>query len=341
MADEKPGAEASDAADVAYRNELAERVKKDVEGMGISTEEKPAEPAKEDPDAPPEEKDGDERKDTEEGEEEKPEEKGQYSKAFRKLQKQEAELQTFKTQILAADREIKQREQRVSQGERELGAFIKALQLDPFETLIKNNLMTEDQAEYASKQLYYRSKAAAGDPKNKAEADRLRREYEGRREVQDANARIQRLEDERARERAEVQQAQQREAYVAKLDATINSYKSKTPLLAKALEKNPDRTNLELRQIAIDLSNKKQALADPGLVVLAWITERKRLLADHGLSEPVATTTEQAKSKPAAEKKGPSNGTTQSSKQAQSEADAEAKFKAELKARLEGTYDGD
>ena len=224
-------------------------------------------------------------------------------------------------------------------GEAELGQFIKSLQLDPFGTLMKAGLLNEDDAEYASKQLYYHSKSAQTDPKNRAEAERLRRERQVLLEAQQTRAEVERLRREREQERAEAAKTAELNAYVAKIDATVDSYKSKTPLLAQALQKNPARTRRELFEIANELSSAKQAFADPGLVVLAWTKQRKALLAELGIQEPVAAA-QKDKSKPAVEKKGPPE--KQSSKPAQkTPEDEEAEFQRELRARLNGTYVGD
>jgi hypothetical protein len=346
VADEKAAAaDTSAAEEAAYKAELAERVKRGVEEMGISTEEKPTEPAKEEPaKEDPETEDSEETEESEgedtEAEEEKPE--GKYSKAFRKLQKQEAELQQFKSQILQQERELKQRYEKQQANEAELGQFIRQLQLDPFGTLMKAGLLNEDDAEYASKQLYFHSKAAAADPKSKLEAERLRRERQVLLEAQQTRREVEELRREREKERTEAQKQASLNGYISKIDSTVESYKAKTPLLAKALEKNPTRTRQELLQIANDLSYAKQEFADPSLVILAWVKQRKQLLADHGITEPVAKS-EQAKSKTAAEKKGPTDG--KSTKSAQSsvvdDEAAEAAFQKELRERLNGTYAGD
>jgi hypothetical protein len=355
VADEIPagGTAAPDAAATAeaeYKRELAERVKRGVEEMGISIEEKKPEPEEKPEEEKPAEEAGDDNpdddpdyadRDEEEDGEEKPEEKGKYSKAFRQLQKRESEIQQLKSQVLQQQREIQTRESKLQQGERELGDFIKQLQLDPFNTLLKAGLLNEDDAEYASKQLYYNSKAAAADPKSKLEAERLRRERAMLMEAQQTRAEVERLKREREQERAEQQKQATLNNYVAKIDATVESYKSKTPLLAQALEKDAARTRRELFEIANELSAAKQEFADPGLVVLAWTKQRKALLAAHGLKEPVATSKKPNPNPPTSEKANPGK----SSKPAQPATDdaeaREAAFQKELRARLSGTYEGD
>jgi hypothetical protein len=316
VADEKPGGTAApDAAEAAYKAELAERVKKDVEGMGISTEEKkPEEPEKKDGEEPEPKEGGDESEeekdddskddDTDDGEDKKPVDE-KYSKALRRIQKQEAELLHFKSQIIAADRELK-----------------------------------PEAAEYWSKNLYYNSPAAAADPKSKAEAERLRREREFVYEANQTRQELERVKRQLEEDRAAQQRQQQDDHYVARLDATIDAYKAKTPLLEAAFKQDPVRTREDLFRIAAHLSDAKGVYEDPGAVVQAWLKERRKLLASFGIKEPVAKT-QQVESKKADEKKGPTNGKSQNG-QAQAETDAQdAAFKKELRERLAGTYVGD
>lgn len=307
MADEKPSSGGTPAPDSPeYKAELEKLVKGEAESMGIKV------PADE---KPPEEKPSEEEKvtegegaeDEEEGEEKAPD---KYSAALRKLQKEESRLQDLKSTILQRDREITQREQNAQKQEAELGAFIKQLRVDPFTTLLKAGILTEDDAEYISKQLYYHSKTAATDPKNKQEADRIRREREFRLEAEENRQRILRLEKEREDERAQAQQKANLDSYVSKIETAVDTQKTKHPLLAKALEKNPARTRQELFKIANDLSYAKQAYADPGLVILAWVKERKAFLAELGVNEPQksAVVPETDKSKKPEEKRGTPNG---------------------------------
>lgn len=350
MADEKPpeGGAAPDAAEAEYRQELAKRVRGDVEAMGIDPDKGKEEPKPDDEEKPEEEAPAEDAEegasDSEEGAEDtgdgedKPEEKGKYSKAFRALQKREGEIQQLKGQVLQYEREIKSREQKVDAGERELGQFIKNLQLDPFGTLMQAGLLNEDDAEYASKQLYYRSKAAAADPKSKLEAERLARERRMTIESQQTREEVVRLrrEQEEGRRMAELKASE--DAYVARFESTIESYKSKTPLLAQALEKNPARTRRELYEVANELSAAKKEYADPALVVLAWSKERKKLLADLGIKTPDSKPANKPNPNPPKSEKAPEK----SSKSAQNTDDAkEAAYRKELAARLDGTWNGD
>lgn len=342
MADEKApqGTPAPDSPE--YKAELDRLVKGEAEAMGIKVpdaeEKKPDEPdaVEGEEEEKPEGEEGDE----EEGEEKPPD---KYSAALRKLQKEESRLQDLKNTVLQREREITQREQKAQKDEAEIAGFIKQLRVDPFQTLLRAGIITEDDAEYISKQLYYHSKTASADPKNKAEADRLRRDREYRLEAEENRQRIARLEKEREEERQQVAQKQNLDAYVGKIDAAVESQKSKHPLLAKALEKNTARTRAELFKIANDLSYAKQAYADPGLVILAWVKERKAFLAELGVNEPqkTAPAPEQAKSKNAAEKRGTPDGKTASKTLGQygtPEFD-QAAYDAELKRRLSGEAD--
>lgn len=347
MADAAPAVDETAKAEAAYKAELAERVKRDAQDMGISTEEKkPEEPSKEEPKEPEaEESEKDDSDDPDndpdyaapDEDEEKPKDE-KYSKALRRLQKQESELQQFKAQVLQQERDLKTRVEKQTHAEAELGQFIRSLQLDPYGTLMKAGLLTEDDAEYASKQLYFHSKAAAADPKSKAEADRLRREREVLLEAQKARREVEAIRREREEENKKAQQERATNEYIAKIDTAVEAQKSKHPLLVKALEKNPTRTRKELLQFANDLSYSKKEYADPSLVILAWVKHRKELLSDYGLVEPVAKSN-QAKSTSAVEKKGQTNGQQTKQQKAQlTDEEKEAAFQKELRERLAGTY---
>lgn len=332
------GAQGSPAPDSPeYKAELARLVKGDAEAMGIQVpaeeEKKPDEPDKEEPE---EKAEGEEVDGEEEGEEKAPD---KYSAALRKLQKEESRLQDLKSTVLQQQREVASRWEQVQKQEAELAGFIKQLRVDPFPTLLRAGILTEDDAEYISKQLYYHSKTASADPKNKLEADRIRRDREQRLEAEQTRAEVDRLRRERDEERQAAQQKAATDAYAAKIEAAVDAQKSKHSLLAKALEKSPARTKAELFKIANDLSYAKQAYADPGLVILAWVKERKEWLADHGITEPVKKLTpEQDKSKKPEEKRGTPDGKPAPSKMGQygtPEFD-QAAYDAKLKRMLAG-----
>jgi hypothetical protein len=362
MADEKPadGGTAAPDADAAYKSELAAMLAAD----------KAAAEAKDDPHPPAEKKpegdaaaDDDDAEDAaeadaeaeeegegegdeadEEGEEEATEDedgKSKYSKALRKLQKDEASLQKFKTEVLAKEKAVVQREKEAEKTENEIGAFLRTLKANPVKALVDNGFLTEADFEFAARQFFLLSPDAAKDPKNRVEAERLRRERERDIEAKSAVARVEKLERERAEERAEAQRTAARNEYVAKLEATTDENKAKSPILAKALEKNAARTRRELLETAAELSQAKGEYADPKLVVLAWTKRRKELLAELGVTEAPAAKTEtdkKAKSKKPAEQKGATDaaknaGTAPPPKPA---ADPEAEYRRQLEAMLRG-----
>lgn len=341
MADEKPaaGTPAPDAVEAEYKAELARRVSGAAEELNAEDKPEPEEKPEGETEPDAEEDGEEEATEDEEGDgEEKPEDKGKYSKAFRKLQKEEAGLQQFKATVLAKERDVQAREQKVQAGEQELLGFIKQLRLDPFSTLLKHGILSEDDAEYASKQLYYHSKAAQTDPKNKLEAERLRREREVSLEARSTREEVEKMKRELEAERSATRRDADLNAYVAKFDATVESYKAKNSLLAKAMVQNPARTRRELLQVANDLSAAKQAFADPGLVILAWAKERKAFLAELGVNGAAAPVPQKDKSKSAVEKKGPSDGKSKSQTEA---AFDQAAYDKELRERLNGTWAGD
>lgn len=346
MAEATPAA--PDAAEAAYKAQLAEMVKLSAEGMGISTEEKkPEEPEKKPDEEKPEEAPGDDSKETEESDDEKDTEgddesepKGdeKYTKALRRIQREEAKLLELKNQVLGRQKEFEQREQAIRKQEGEIVDFIKQLKASPWDTLLKYKLISESDAEYASKQLFYRSPEALKNPASKAEAERLQRERQLQLEAEETRQRLQRMEEERQRERQEMQQKQALDTYVSKLDTAAQEFKSKSSLLAKALEKNPTRTRQELFRIANDLSYAKQEFADPGLVLRVWEKDRKAFLAEMGISEPVKAPAQKDQSKKPAENRGTPQKQQNGSNAQLTDEQKEAEYQKELRARLAGTW---
>lgn len=361
MADEKPAAPAVDEAakaEAAYNERLASLISgasDDTDSPLVPKSDTPEEkPKKEEgePEEKEEEEDkegegepaADEEADKEEADGEKaPEGKEKYSQAFRKLQQKEAEVQQFKNQVLQRERELQHREQKLAQGESEVVQFIKDLNTDTFETLLRYGLIDQEKADYMARQLYLRSAAAANDPKARLEADRLKAHEklrEGQREVE---RQLKLLQEQRELERQKQADDYQLNQYVARFEATIEGNKVKRPLLARALEKLPNETREELFRIASQLAEAKDEYPDPTLVILAWEKRIKTTLAAHeALKEQPASTTNPVKSKPADEKKGPSNGKSNgsSTKAAVTDEEKEAAYQKELRARLNGTWTG-
>lgn len=319
MADEPiaaAGGAAAPAGEPAYKSELAamlaaEKAELDAKAETPPVEKKPegeAEaPTKDEKDEPEAEggEDDAETEGDEPGKDDEPDGKSKYSKALRKLQKDEASLQQFKTQVLAKEKAVGEREQRAATAERELGDFLTEIRRNPVETLLKSGLISEDEIGHWAKQFHFLSPEALKDPRSRAEAERLRRDRERERESKRVAAEVETMRRERDEERAKAQQEAATTAYVGKLGSVAQAYKAKHPVLAQALEKDPEGTDEELRAVAHRLSVAKQALEDPGLVVLAWVKQRKKLLAAHGLVEAAApTTTNKAKSQTPAEQKG-------------------------------------
>lgn len=328
MAEEKPAAGGAAFDEKVYQKGLAEN-------MGLTgdkpeePEEKPEEPEKkedgeekkeeEEPDKGDETSDGDDDSDDDEPTKAKGDEK--YSKAFRKLQQEESRLQQMKGQVIAAERALRQREAQIQKTESELVDFVKKVRLHPIDALLENGLIKEDDLEYISKQLYFGSKAAAADPKNRAESDRLRRERQLLIDQEEMRRELANYRQERENEQSQLAQQRALDAYTNKFDAAVEEYKSKTPLLAEALKKNPARTRKELYELANEISVSKKDWADPQYVLIRWVKERKALLAELGAKAPEATN-EKAKSESAAKSKGQSE---KSSKPTQSEADEAAR----------------
>lgn len=306
-----------------YRAEFAKQMAELRNGQKEPEPEKPAEKpaeATEDEDEDVEEADDEEEavEDEDEGEaaeedEEPKDAKGKYTQALRKLQKKEEAFEKHRTSVLAKEREVGALEKKLATQRADLGRFIEAMKTDPVGVLEREGLLTEDDKQHWMRQFHYLSGEAGKDPRSRAEAERLRRDRERDQALKKQQEKIDSFEKEREAERAKVAQEAELKDYVSKLDGTVEQYKAKTPLLEKALAKNAQKTTRELRQIAHDLSVAQGAWAEPKAVVTEWVKRRKELLAELDVVEPGATATpKKAKSKSAAEQKGP--GTEPSNK---------------------------
>lgn len=351
MPDEIPNTEAAPKDDSAYKAELASLLAKDRVDSEVEVPKPEAPPEKEKkPEVAEDDSDDDEdvSEDDEDsdGDEEELEGKGKYSQALRKLRKEEASLHTFKAQILNQQKEFQAKEQKFHSDVQGFQQFVRELKVDPFRVLTAHGFITEDDAEYISKQLYFNSKSAAADPKNRAEAERLRRDRERDLDNKKALDAVEKMRQERDTERAEASQKAELDAYVGKISSAAAGHRAKSPELAKALDKFPEQTNQELIRIAHSLSEAKGELADSKLVVLAWVKHHKaetarykELMAEAG--EPVAVVDNKAKSTKPVEQKGAANGKTNAEKGTQSHsaedsAARDALYKKQLAEMLKG-----
>lgn len=272
---------------------------------GETTEEPPAEevppkPEGEAEDEPEAEADDDHVEDEETADEE--EEDGDpkiAEEALRKLQKEKRTFEKHKSEVLAHERTVKEREQRVDKGERELTGFISELKASPVETLLKNDMIPEADFQFWARQFHLLSPEGLKDPRSRPEAERLRRERSQNSESRVALARVEKLEQERVAEKAQLQADRELNDYVTRIDSSMAAYKAKTPLLAKAMEKDASATKRELYLVASELAKANHdQFVEPGKVFLAWEKQQRERIARLGLSVPATTPAVPAKAKP-------------------------------------------
>lgn len=345
MADEKPpeGTPAPDAAPAfdkaAYDAGLAALLKRD------ATEPPAAEetPPKPEGEAKPEDKAEDAAED-ETDDDVAPEDKDPKvaEESLRKLQKEKRTFEAYKATVLEKERAVVAREERVAGGERELVGFLKQLQVDPVGALVGNKLLTDDQLDYAARQLMLLSPSGLKDPRSRAEAERLRTEMKRDVEAREARAEIENIRKEREAEKAQAKADRELNTYVTQLDASLPTYKAKTPLLAKAMEKDASATKRELYSVATELATANGGrLVEPGKVLLAWEKQVREQLARLGFSLPEAAPAGQSKAKtPTAAKKQGHEQNGKGAPPAQEQAGdpeiakSDDEYRAELRRRL-------
>lgn len=344
MADEKPpeGTPAPDAAPAfdkaAYDAGLAALLKRDATEPPAAEETPPKPEGEADPDAKPEDAPED---DAEDGDAEDKDPKV-AEESLRKLQKEKRTFEAYKAQVLEKERAVVAREERIASGERELVGFLKQLQVDPVGALVGNKLLTDDQLDYAARQLMLLSPSGLKDPRSRAEAERLRTEMKRDVEAREARAEIENIRKEREAEKAQAQADRELNTYVTQIDASLPTYKAKTPLLVKAMEKDASATKRELYSVATELATANGGrLVEPGKVLLAWEKQVREQIARLGFSLPEAAPAGQSKAKtPTAAKKQGHEQNGKGAPPAQEQAGdpeiakSDDEYRAELRRRL-------
>jgi hypothetical protein len=318
--DEKAEGTAASASDpeTAYMEGLNARLRgeaKDDDEAPPADEDKkdePVEEAAEDDDADADAaEDESEDKEPEAAEEDADEDEDEVDKdALRKLQKEKRSFERVKTEVLALERDVKEREQRVGKAEAGWKAFLSEFDVRPVETLLESGRLDQAAIDYLARQLFLHTTDAKKDPRSKVEAERLQRERARDREARMANERVSRLEREREEERAAAQGERDLKNYVSNIDTSIETYRAKTPLLTKALAKDPAETKREVYAVAYELAQANNGqFVEPGKALLTWEKrERARLerlgFTAQAAAPPSGTQDKKAKSKTAAKSQG-------------------------------------
>lgn len=232
-----------------------------------------------------------------------------YAKAFLKLQKEKRAFQAFKSSVLAKEAEVAATKTKLEQSEGEIVAFVQKLRRDPFKTLLDAGLLTADDAEYVSQQLHFNSAAAAKDPRNRAEAERLRAARELALEVRETKAEMARLraeqEESTRRGREEAAAHAQVDKFRADLNTQVKQFQAKTPIFATAMKQDAAGTKSELEQLAGEMYRRDGKIPAPIQVLLAWTKREKTILARQGVAA-----VPEAKTANATKQKGTTDATT-------------------------------
>lgn len=317
------GTAASTDSETAYMDGLTARLRGEViedeaeEAPPAAKDKAPKDEPADDADEPEGDDEADEKPDAEPDADEEAaededgdEDDDQVNKdGLRRLQKEKRSFEKVKTEVLALERTVKEREQQVEQAKAEIKAFLTAFNGRPVETMLERNMLDQESIDYLARQLFLHTTEAKKDPRSKHEAERLQRDREQRMEARRAHERVEKLERELEAKKFTEQEERKLNTYVSRLDTSFDTYKAKTPLLTKAMAKDPASTKRELYAVAYELATANDGqFAEPGKVLLAWEKQQRARLERLGLSAPAAepsgNTDNKAKSKTAAKSQG-------------------------------------
>ena len=188
-----------------------------------------------------------------------------HAQQRQELAKERAEVQQMRTQAEAATKSAAALKARAKSDP--VGALLEAL---------GENLAPE-QLDYVAQQFYRHAKAGTN-PEYKAAAERDRREREASHTAQTAAEQIADLKKQIADKDAAREAAEQVREYLGTVEVAVGE---ETPLLQKALRKNPKATREELRQVAHYLADQLQTdWPAPGEVTKAWEKWQRSQLAE-------------------------------------------------------------
>lgn len=199
-------------------------------------------------------------------------------------ERQRAALKQEREQALAeikAAREEFERQQ--SEWKPKLESFerLKArAKYEPAAVLAELGLTDPEDFEFASKDAFLRTKAAAADPKSKAELARATKEREQADDLGTLKREIQQLKQQLT---TREQRAQHEQAVNAYLDEAVKAANDETPLLRTLAEKNPQRARAELERVAYELAEQNGAPVTAAEVALEFENRRRADLEAFGV----------------------------------------------------------
>jgi hypothetical protein len=293
-----------DARD-AIETELAGLMKANAE-----REDSPADPEAK-PETEEQKPDGDEPGEEKPEVEAKPEEKKPEAdpKTARSLAAIAREKQRFEQQAAQARQQLQAKERELTEQRTKFDAELKTAQAfkarvssDPVGAMLDAlGDVAPEQLDYIARQFYSRFKAATDPklgPEMKAQAERERATRAATSEVDKVRAELEQLKQERAAELKARQDEADLNEYVSKVEAAVGE---ETPLLGKAIKKNPRVTRSELAEVAKYIAKQTGRVPEPSEVAKGWETvrrselrERLDLDVDALLKPPPKTTTPDA-----------------------------------------------
>jgi len=135
----------------------------------------------------------------------------------------------------------------------------------------------DDDWEPASQSLYARSKAAAADPKWKAQSEQVQRQREQNERMAAMQRRLDALEEERKTERAQAETQREIDRY---LDGVARVVADDAPLMKRLLAKNPDKARLLFFEAARELAQKTGEAPTAKATIAAAERARRHMLEE-------------------------------------------------------------
>jgi hypothetical protein len=160
---------------------------------------------------------------------------------------------------------------------------------------------TPEQLDYIARQFYARSKAASN-PEMRAAAERERANREAQSRSSKVEEELAALKAEREQEKRQAAQEEFVREYLAEVEQAVGD---DTPLLSKAIKKNPKVIRAELRQVAEHIAKRTGTTPSPSEVTKGWETVQRAQLEARGIDvEPlIKPAAPQQKPNPVADEK--------------------------------------
>lgn len=177
----------------------------------------------------------------------------------------------MRAELDRAKQDVAQRESKVKETTSRIESAAKRAKTDPA-GLLKAFGVTDDELEYAARQIYAQSPAAMKKPENREAAERMQRERE-RETEQSATAK--RIEDLEQMIKTRDAEAEGRKAFEAFMDKTTKAIGDEAPVVATMLGKNVSKVRDKLAALAYEMLQRDGEAPDP-VDVVAELEKRER-----------------------------------------------------------------